>query len=62
LVTGGNHQQAGIDYHDNFTPIIHPASVRLILYLAATHNGLFVKLDVKNVFLHGILTETIYMR
>ena len=37
-----------------------PATVRTVLPLALTRGWPLHRLDVKNVFLHGILTETVY--
>ena len=62
LVAVGNHQQAGIDYHDTFAPVVHPATIHLVLSLDVTHKRPIHQLDVKNAFLHGVLTETVYMR
>jgi len=38
-----------------------PSAIRLVLSLALTFGWLIRQLDVKNVFLHGILTEEVYM-
>ena len=37
------------------------ASVRLLLYMAAMRSWPIYQLDIKNAFLHGNLTEKLYM-
>jgi hypothetical protein len=52
-VAKGFDQVEGIDFHETFTPVTKPASIRLILALAV-HFGWFVhQLDISNAFLHG---------
>ena len=38
LVVKGFHQQARIDYHETFSPVIKPTIVRLILVIAVSCN------------------------
>ncbi|GJS77451.1 ribonuclease H-like domain-containing protein [Tanacetum coccineum] len=61
LVANGRSQQQGIDCDDTFSPVVKPATIRTILSLAVSRQWPIHKLDVKNAFLHGYLTETVYV-
>jgi len=60
-VAQGFSQKHGIDFDATFSPVVRPATVRIILTLVAMHNWALRQLDVKNAFLHGFLQEEVYM-
>ncbi|GJQ89436.1 ribonuclease H-like domain-containing protein [Tanacetum coccineum] len=61
LVANGRSQQQGIDYDDTFSPVVKPAIIRTVLSFAVSRQWPIHQLDVKNAFLHGHLTKTVYM-
>ncbi|CAH9076868.1 unnamed protein product, partial [Cuscuta europaea] len=62
LVAQGFKQQAGVDFSETFSPVVKPTTVHIVLTLAVSFNWPIRQLDVKNTFLHGHLTEEVYMR
>ncbi|GJS64938.1 ribonuclease H-like domain-containing protein [Tanacetum coccineum] len=61
LVANGRSQQQGIDCDETFSPVVKPATIRTVLSLAVSRQWPIHQLDVKNTFLHGHLSETVYM-
>jgi len=59
-VLRGCTQRPGVDFDETFSPVVKPATVRTVLSLALTRHWPIHQLDVKNAFLHGTLTETVY--
>ena len=59
-VLRGFSQRPGVDFDESFSLVVKPATVRTVLSLALSQNWPIHQFDVKNAFLHGTLTETVY--
>lgn len=62
LITQGNREEYGIDYDDTFSPVAKMLIVRIFLIIDAHYKWSVHQLDVSNVFLHGTLDTTVYMK
>ncbi|GJR62356.1 ribonuclease H-like domain-containing protein [Tanacetum coccineum] len=51
----------GVDVDETFSPVVKPGTIRTVLSLAASRHWPIHRLDIKNAFLHGDLSETVYM-
>ena len=61
LVVKGFSQRLGIDYEETFSLVVKFGSIRSILATAAVSRMQICQFDVKTAFLHGELTEEIFM-
>ena len=61
LVANGSTQLTGVDVDETFSPVVKLATIRTVLSLAISRHWPVHQLDVKNAFLHGSLSETVYM-
>jgi hypothetical protein len=61
LVAKGFQQIHGIDYDETFAPVENMDSIHLVLAIATTKGWEVHQMDVKNDFLHGDISEEIYM-
>nr|GEU54527.1 ribonuclease H-like domain-containing protein [Tanacetum cinerariifolium] len=61
LVANGRNQQQGIDCDETFSLVVKPATIHTVLSLAVSRQWPIHQLDVKNAFLNGHLSETMYM-
>ncbi|GJW96927.1 ribonuclease H-like domain-containing protein, partial [Tanacetum coccineum] len=61
LVANGSSQQLGVDFDETFSPVVKPATICTVLSLVVSRKWPFLQLDVKNAFLNGDLSETVYM-
>ncbi|MCO5609585.1 hypothetical protein L7F22_063815 [Adiantum nelumboides] len=62
LVARGFSQTPGLDFNETFSSVLPLASLRILLALAAHYNFHVHQMDVETAFLHGDLTEEIYMQ
>ncbi|GJZ83937.1 ribonuclease H-like domain-containing protein [Tanacetum coccineum] len=61
LNCNGSTQLASIDVDETFSPVVKPATIQTVLSLAISRHWPVYQLGVKNAFLHGSLSETVYM-
>jgi hypothetical protein len=57
----GFQQVHNIDYDENFAPVAKMDSILLALVIAAAKGWEVHQMDMKNAFLHGDISEDIYM-
>lgn len=62
LVAKEFKQRFGVDYHDTYSPVVKPTTIRVIISLAVTRGWKLRQIDIQNAFLHGFLQEEVYMR
>ena len=62
LIAKAYTQIYGSDFYDTFSPIAKMTSIRLLFSMVAMRSWLLYQLDIKNAFLHGNLTEEVYMK
>ncbi|GKF45187.1 ribonuclease H-like domain-containing protein, partial [Tanacetum coccineum] len=61
LVANASTHLEGIDVDETFSLIVKPSTIRIVLSLSTYRHWLIHQLDVKNAFLHGDLSKTVYM-
>ncbi|GKB22380.1 ribonuclease H-like domain-containing protein [Tanacetum coccineum] len=61
LVANGSTELEGVDVDETFSLVVNPSTIRTVLSLAASRHWPIHQLDVKNAFLRGDLSKTIYM-
>ncbi|GKA60331.1 ribonuclease H-like domain-containing protein [Tanacetum coccineum] len=62
LVAQGFGQKEGIDYEENFFPIVKVVTIRCLFNIVVSMSWPLFQLDVNNAFLYGDLEETICMK
>ena len=61
LVVNGSKQVPGIDYTDNFAPVVKLTTMPMFLAIAAVHSMYVHQLDVESAFIYSPLHEDVYM-
>ncbi|GKA57193.1 ribonuclease H-like domain-containing protein [Tanacetum coccineum] len=61
FVVNGSTQLEGVDVDETFSLVVKPCTIRTLFSLAASQHWPIHQLDVKNAFLHGDLSEIVYM-
>nr|GEW92156.1 ribonuclease H-like domain-containing protein [Tanacetum cinerariifolium] len=61
LMANGSTQLEGVNVDETFIPVVKLGTIRTVLSLAVSRHWPIHQLDVKNAFLHGDLSETVYM-
>nr|GEW58500.1 ribonuclease H-like domain-containing protein [Tanacetum cinerariifolium] len=61
LVTNGSTQLKRVNVEETFSPVVKPGTIQTVHSLAASRYWPIHQLAVKNAFLHGDLSETVYM-
>ncbi|KAH9762199.1 retrovirus-related pol polyprotein from transposon RE1 [Citrus sinensis] len=62
LVAKGFQQIEGVNYFDTFSPVVKPATIRVVLNLAVMNQWIVRQVDINNAFLNGELSEEVFMQ
>ena len=61
LVAKGFHQRPSVDFHDTFSSFVKLITIRLVLTIALSDSWHLRQLNVNNAYLHGTLSEDVFM-
>ena len=62
IITKGYSQCPGLDYNESFAPTFRPATLRIIMAMAAVEDLELCSVDITSAFTNGDLDEEIYMK
>ncbi|GJZ34350.1 ribonuclease H-like domain-containing protein [Tanacetum coccineum] len=61
LVANGSTQLKGVDVDETFSPVVKLGTIHTVLSLASSRHWPVHQFDVKSAFLHGDISETVYI-
>jgi hypothetical protein len=62
LIAQGYSQIEGLDFGETFAPVARLEAIRILLAFAASKGFKLYQMDVKSVFLNGVIQEEVYVR
>jgi hypothetical protein len=62
LVTQGFSQVTGLDFGKTFAHVAHLEAIRILLAFATSKRFKLYQIDVKSVFLNGVIQEEVFVR
>ncbi|XP_070025485.1 uncharacterized protein [Nicotiana sylvestris] len=62
LVVQGYNQEEGIDYDETFAPVARMEAIRILITFASHMKFTLFQMDVKSVFMNGLLKEEVYVK
>nr|GFC45194.1 retrovirus-related Pol polyprotein from transposon TNT 1-94 [Tanacetum cinerariifolium] len=61
LVVRGYRQEEGIDFEESFAPVARMEAIKIFLAYAGHKSFTVFQMDVKTLFLHGLMKEDVYV-
>ena len=62
LVVKGYNQEFRIDFEESFAPVARLEAIRILLAYASSKDFQLQQMDVKSVFLNGLIKEDVYVK
>jgi hypothetical protein len=62
LIAQGYSQVEGLDFGETFAPVARLEATRILLAFATSKGFKLYQMDVKNIFLNGVIQEEVYVR
>jgi hypothetical protein len=62
LVAQGFSQVEGLDFGETFAPVAHLKAIRILLAFVVSKGFKLYQMNVKSVFLNGVIQEEVYVR